>query len=61
MKPSYENEQIKTIYQNVKLTDEEIFQHESFKQLNKDQMEDLRKTVFNLSLLLLKLDSNGPT
>jgi hypothetical protein len=61
MKPSYENEQIKTIYQNVKLTDEEIFQHECFKQLNTDQIEDLRKTVFNLSLLLLKLDSNGPT
>jgi hypothetical protein len=61
MKPSYENEQIKTIYQNVKLTDEEIFQHESLKQLNTDQIEDLRKTVFNLSLLLLKLDSNGPT
>ena len=57
MKPSYENEQIKTIYQNVKLTDEEIFQHECFKQLNTDQIEDLRKTVFNLSNKILIISS----
>jgi len=61
MKPSIENDEIKTLYQHVKLTEEEINQYEIFKYLLPDEMEELKGTVFNLSLLLLKLDAYEPT
>lgn len=61
MKPGYQNEEIKTIYENLKLTDQEICIHDHFKHLNAEQIEDLKKTVFNLSLLLLKSDAYGST
>jgi len=61
MKPSIENDEIKTLYQHVKLTEEEINQYGIFKHLLPDELEELKGTVFNLSLLLLKLDAYEPT
>ena len=61
MNPVNENDEIRTLYQHVKLTEEEIHQHEIFKHLQQEEMEELKGIIFNLSLLLLKLDAYEPT
>jgi len=55
MQTQIEHEETKTLYEIVKLTTEEIQQIEPFNNLGPDQLEKIRQTVFNLSLILLKL------
>lgn len=61
MKFRTENEETKKLFEFAKLTDEEIFKQGSFRNLEPAQILELKETVFNFSLLLLKLDAYGPT
>lgn len=58
MKPGISNDKIETLYQNVKLTEEEINQNGIFQNLVQEDREGLIDTIFNLSVLLLKMDKN---
>lgn len=58
MKPQLENDESTSLYEKVKLTDEEIWNFAAFKNLGPEELDHLRKTIFNLSFLLLKLNTN---
>lgn len=58
MKIRFEYDERKTLYEKVKLSSEEIRSIAPFSKITEEQLDRLQETVFNLSLVIVKLKAN---
>jgi hypothetical protein len=61
MTPPIFNNETKQSLENLKLTNEEKQSQKCFAHLSEAELDNLRETIFTLSLLLLKSDSYEST